>query len=79
MDNKYVDIFPNKVPFSRTSTQLFYEGKVTLTNKTDKCVLFKVYINKSKLYTASPSTNFIAPGEQTTINFKRNEKVNFEI
>lgn len=73
--NKYIDVFPNKITLSRVFDQNFYESKLTLTNLTDKCVVFKVYINKNTIYSANPSTSFIPPRDNIIINIKRLEKV----
>jgi len=76
MDNKkYIEVFPNKILLRKQLGASFFESKMTLTNLIDKYVLFKVYINKSSQYSANPSTGYIKPGENMTINVKRVEKV----
>lgn len=74
-DNKYVDVFPDKIILSKALEQNQYEARLTLTNLIDKYVVFKVYINNSSIYSATPSTSFIKPREKATINIKRQEKV----
>jgi hypothetical protein len=76
MDNKYVDVFPEKIKLSKTFDQDYYEARITLTNLTNNYVVFKVYINKNTIYSANPSSSYIKPKESTTINVKRLEKVN---
>ena len=75
MDNKYVDVFPDKIKLSKIFEQDYYEARITLTNLTNSYVVFKVYINKNTIYSANPSSSYIKPRESTTINVKRLEKV----
>lgn len=73
--NKYVEVFPNKIVLQKSYDQTYLESKIVLTNLLDKYVVFKVYINKSAIYSANPSTSFIRPKENISINIKRLEKV----
>ena len=50
-----------------------YSSVVTITNLTDKYLLFKVYINKIRVYSANPPTSFIPPREKADISIKRIE------
>lgn len=75
MSNKYVDVHPNKIILSRNFSQQFYESKITLTNKTNSFVVFKVYINKTTQYSSNPSTGYIKPEGSISIAIKRIEKV----
>jgi hypothetical protein len=75
MAQNYLDVHPNKIILSRPFNQSFYESKLTLTNITDKYIVFKVYINKSTQYSSNPSTGFIKPGDNIVITIKRVEKV----
>ena len=75
MENKFVEVFPNKVTLSRSLPQSLFECRLTLTNLTDNYVIFKVYINNSAQYSANPSTSFIKPRDDATINIKRLDKV----
>jgi len=75
MDNKYIDIFPDKIRLSKPFEQNYYEARLTLTNLTNNYVVFKVYINKNTIYSANPSSSYIKPKESITINVKRLEKV----
>ena len=76
MESKnYIEVFPNKINLKKQFSQTYFESKVVITNKVDKYVLFKVYINKSTQYSANPSTGFLKPGESNVINIKRVEKV----
>ncbi len=79
MDNKYIEVFPDKIKLSKTFEQNFYESRITLTNLTNLYVVFKVYINKNTIYSANPSSSFIKPKESTTITIKRLEKVKYQI
>jgi hypothetical protein len=76
-NKRYVDVFPNKILLSKPNENNFFEAKLTLTNLTNKFVVFKVYINKSTIYSANPSTSFISPKETTIVNVKRLERVIF--
>ena len=75
MDNKYVDVFPDKIKLSKTFDQNYHEARITLTNLTNNYVVFKVYINKNTIYSANPSSSYIKPKESTTVSIKRLEKV----
>lgn len=79
MDNKYIDVFPDKIRLSKTYEQNFYEARITLTNLTNSYIVFKVYINKSTIYSANPSSSYIKPKESITISVKRLEKVKLPI
>jgi hypothetical protein len=48
-----------------------FQSYVTLKNNTDKYLLFKVYINKKKIYSTSPSTSFIKPNGEMQVFLKR--------
>ncbi len=72
---KYIEVFPNKILLAKSNDQNYYEAKLTLNNLTNSFVVFKVYINKSTIYSANPSTSFIPPKEGISINIKRLEKV----
>jgi hypothetical protein len=73
--NQYIDVFPNKILLSKLNDQNFHEARVTLTNLTTKFVVFKVYINKKTIYSATPSTGYIGPKECIMVNLKRLNKV----
>jgi len=75
--NKYIEVFPNKILLKKPLSQNYYESKLILTNTTEKYVVFKVYINKSSIYSANPSTSYIKPKENITIIIKRLEIVNW--
>ena len=59
--------FKKKVESNVSTFQSF----VTLKNSTDKYILFKVYINKKKMYSTSPSTSFIKPNGEMQVFLKR--------
>lgn len=67
----YIDAYPNKIILSKNFEKNYYESKINLTNLTNNFVVFKVFINKSQLYSANPSTSFIPPRESKYINIKR--------
>jgi hypothetical protein len=73
--NKYIEILPDKIILGRSNAQAFYESKITLTNLTNKYVVFKVYINKHTLYSANPANSFIPPKENIALTIKRLENV----
>jgi hypothetical protein len=77
MSQNYLDVHPNKIILSRAFNQSFYESKITLTNTTNRYIVFKVYINKSTQYSSNPSTGFIKPSDNIIITIKRVEKVTF--
>ena len=72
-DNKYLEVLSDKLILSRTASNPYYEAKINLTNLTNKCVVFKVYINKHTLYSANPASTFIPPKENISITVKRLE------
>jgi hypothetical protein len=74
-DNKYLEVLSDKIILNRTSLNPYYEAKLTLTNLTNKYVVFKVYINKHTLYSANPASSFISPKENLSITIKRLENV----
>jgi hypothetical protein len=77
MENKYLEIFPNKIVLSKTFDQNFYEARLNLTNLTNQYLVFKVYINKNTIYSANPSTSFIKPQDSVVVNVKRLERVKY--
>lgn len=72
-ENKYLEVLSDKVILTRTASNPYYEAKITLTNITNKYVVFKVYINKHTLYSANPASTFIPPKENILITIKRLE------
>jgi hypothetical protein len=74
-DTKYLEVLSDKVILNRTSFNPYYEAKITLTNLTNKFVVFKVYINKHTLYSANPASSFIPPKDNISITIKRLENV----
>ena len=68
---KLVEIFPdplNLIPSKNTS---YLESKLNLKNLTNNYVIFKIFNNNSKIYSAKPSKSFIPPKETKNINIKR--------
>jgi hypothetical protein len=74
-NNKYLEVLSDKIILTRTTSNPFYESKISLTNLTDKYVVFKVYINKHTIYSANPASSFIPPKENLSITIKRLENV----
>jgi hypothetical protein len=72
---KYLDVFPEKIYLKKILEQSYHEGRVTLTNITDKFVIYKVYINQNSIYSVNPSTSFIPPRGTVTVFIKRLNKV----
>ena len=71
---KYFEIDSSKIFLSKINHQSnSLQGKVKLKNITDKYLIFKIMINKPKVYTASPSCSFIAPNSSIEILIKRIE------
>jgi hypothetical protein len=77
--NHYIDISPEKITLTKSSETSFYESKLVLKNRTDKHVVFKVYINKYTVYSANPSTSFIPPQETILLTIKRLENVSISL
>ena len=50
-----------------------YWSTLNLINNTDEYLIFKVYINKQKIYSTSPSTSYIEPNKKTEIIIKRQD------
>eukprot|EP00340_Litonotus_pictus_P007857 CAMPEP_0170524510 /NCGR_PEP_ID=MMETSP0209-20121228/9957_1 /TAXON_ID=665100 ORGANISM="Litonotus pictus, Strain P1" /NCGR_SAMPLE_ID=MMETSP0209 /ASSEMBLY_ACC=CAM_ASM_000301 /LENGTH=240 /DNA_ID=CAMNT_0010813227 /DNA_START=49 /DNA_END=768 /DNA_ORIENTATION=+ len=71
----YFQINTDKIYLNRKKDQSssFYISTVTLQNNTDKYLLFKVYINKQKIYSTNPSTSFILPNDKIDVIIKRQE------
>lgn len=69
-----VDEFPNPLTLSRESENDYFNGIITLTNKTSNYVIFKVYFSSKSIFSASPSMHFIQPLSSITITVKYLEK-----
>jgi hypothetical protein len=70
----YFKIDTDKIYMTKSTTSPnTFSGKITLTNKTGSYLIYKVMINKSKLYTANPACSFIAPFSQADVIIKRME------
>lgn len=74
--NTYIDVFPSEILLRKQLDQDNFEGKVNLTNLTNKYIIFKVYINQSNIYSVHPSTSYLPPLSNTDILVKRQSKVN---
>lgn len=74
MSTSYLEINPNQIILSKTSTD-YYESKIELKNLTNKYVLFKVFNNKKTTYSSTPNYGFLTPGGSINIEIKRLERV----
>jgi hypothetical protein len=72
----FIEAFPNKISLTKAYEQDLYEARITLTNLTKNYVIFKVFINKTTTYSATPSTGFIPPLDNVSLHIKRLERVN---
>lgn len=73
---KYFELSTDLVTLEKEKglKQTMLTSSVTLTNLTDKFLLFKVYINKPQgFYSINPSTSFIGPKDKINISIKRIE------
>lgn len=69
-----IDEFPNPLILSRESESDYFNGIITLTNKTNNYVIFKIYFSTKSIFCASPSMHFIHPFSSITITVKYLEK-----
>jgi hypothetical protein len=75
MSKKFFHIDSDKIYLTKKTDESgsYYISKVTLTNLTDKYLLFKVFLTKQKVYSLNPSTSFIPPREKVQVYIKRAE------
>lgn len=71
----YFKIDTDKIYLTRRREQNtnIISSTVTLVNLTDSYLLFKVYINKQKIYSTNPSTSFIPPRGKVDVTIKRQD------
>lgn len=74
-ERNYFKINEDKIYLSKKKENIntFYLGTVTIHNITNNYLLFKVYINKQKLYSTNPSTGYILPNEKAEVLVKRQD------
>lgn len=72
---EYFTVDCDKVYFTKKFSQkeTFYNSDITLANLTNKYLIFKIYINKQKVYSTTPSTSFLDPYGSKVISIKRLE------
>ena len=73
--NKFIEPIPNKIVLIKVIDQNFYEGRLIFNNITSHYVVYRIFNDRSILYSISPNIFFIKPYEKFTINIKRFEKV----
>ena len=74
---KLVEIFPNPLNLTITKNTTYLESKLNLKNLTNNYIIFKVFNNNGKIYSAKPSKSFIPPKETKSIQIKRFTKEDF--
>jgi hypothetical protein len=72
-----VEIFPNPLNLTITKNTTYLESKLNLRNLTNNYIIFKVFNNNGKIYSAKPSKSFIPPKETKSIQIKRFTKEDF--
>lgn len=71
-DEKILEEYPNPLIIQKISDLAYQDSSIYLTNKINKYVIYKVYMNLNHpLYTIKPSTGFIKPKESIAITVKR--------
>jgi len=73
--NKYFKTDQDKIYLTKKTDLVPVQFCSTLNviNNTDKYLIFKVYINKQKVYSTNPSTSYIIPNGKAEINIKRQD------
>ena len=70
-ESKIVMVYPTPLVITKKKDTNYYESKLNLSNLTNDYVIFKVYNNKHRLYSAKPSASFIKPKETAHVLIKR--------
>ena len=73
--NRFLEVTPGKILLQKTSEGGSSEAGLNLKNITNECVVFKVFINRSAVYSSVPPIGYINPGESVNIKIKKFEKV----
>jgi len=71
MSNLFLSVDSNKVIFKKNKEQSFHSGTIILNNLVNKFTIFKIFINKNRLYRASPSEGYVAPHSNASVTIKR--------
>lgn len=71
-DENILEEYPNPLIVQKLSDSTYQDSSIYLTNKINKYVIYKVYMNLNPpLYSIKPSTGFIKPKESVTLTVKR--------
>ena len=73
-NSKIVLVYPSPLVITKQRNSNYYESKLNLSNLSDDYVLFKIYNNQHALYSAKPSTSYIAPKDKAHVLIKRFSK-----
>jgi len=70
-ENRFLEVIPSKIQFHRTTEGACPEADLDVSNITNKCVVFKVFINRTSTYSSVPAIGYLNPGEKTNIKIKK--------
>ena len=73
-NSKIVLVYPSPLIITKQRNSNYYESKLNLSNLSNEYVLFKIYNNQHALYSAKPSTSYIAPKDKANVLIKRFSK-----
>jgi hypothetical protein len=73
-NSKIVLVYPSPLVITKQRNSNYYESKLNLSNLSNDYVLFKIYNNQHALYSAKPSTSYIAPKDKAHVLIKRFSK-----
>ncbi len=73
-NSKIVLVYPSPLVITKQRNSNYYESKLNLSNLSNEYVLFKIYNNQHALYSAKPSTSYIAPKDKANVLIKRFSK-----
>ncbi len=74
----FLETEPEKIILIKVIDQNFYEGRIVLINVSNINVIYRIFNERSNLYSISPSVYFIRPFEKFTVNIKRFGKVSID-
>ena len=67
-------VYPSPLVITKQRNSNYYESKLNLSNLSNEYVLLKIYNNQHALYSAKPSTSYIAPKDKANVLIKRFSK-----
>ena len=70
-NSKIVLVYPSPLVITKKRNSNYYESKLNLSNLSNDYVIFKIYNNQHALYSAKPSTSYIAPKDKAHVLIKR--------